>query len=201
MLTLMIEMLKQPLQTSIAIDTRDFNEFAVEEKHRIGISVKDFKAVVIHAETLGASITAMYSHPSRPMQLAYGESGIRCEFTLMTIGEYRGGSVTPAPSVSREKPVRPPTREQSWQPLERNETPRTANPMLPPSQPASRSFTREAAGQGSARPSPPPTKPSVENESLFLPADDEERVWAEPNYEEEDQLGWDPSADNVCFPR
>lgn len=200
----MQEILKQPLQTCVAIDTLDFEDYSVEERVHIGISVKDFKAVVMHAETLKASITALFSRPNRPMQLVYGEQGMQCEFTLMTVGEYRGGSVTPSPAVARNTSVTPSDRQTSHQPstvqaLAQNHRQEKTNAMPPPVQPASRSFTREPPSQRRPRPSPPPPKASIDEESLFVPVDnDDDRIWAERNFDEdEDTLGWDPSAKNV----
>ncbi|MCJ1267317.1 hypothetical protein MMC22_007202 [Lobaria immixta] len=200
------EILKQPLQTCVAIDTLDFEDYSVEEKTHIGISVKDFKSVVMHAETLKASITALFSRPNRPMQLAYGEYGMQCEFTLMTIGEYRGGSVTPSPAVARNPSVTPSDRQTSHQPSTvqhsaRDQRQEITNAMPPPVQPASRSFTREPPSQRPPRPSPPPPKASLDEESLFVPVDnDDDRRWGERNLDEdEDTLGWDPTAKNDSF--
>lgn len=193
------------MQTSIAIDTLDFKDFAVEEKLHIGISVKDFKAIVTHAESLKSTITANYSHPSRPLQLAYQEHGMQCEFTLMTIGEYRGSSVTPGPTTIRDRSTRSFTKEESARSSTEERGYRLPNNMPPPSQLASRNFVREVTSQRAPRPSPPPPTASVDHKSLFFPADDEdERQWAAKNYDEEgDELGWDASADNVvlqgCF--
>lgn len=193
--------MKQPLQTSVTIDNLDFEDFTVEEQLHIGISVKDFKAIVTHAETLKTSITALYSFPTRPMQLSYHESGMQCEFTLMTIGEYRGGSVTPAPAAVRhisaapaapvEKPV---SRQSTAQTIQQRPT-----TMPPPSQPVSRSFTREPQSQRTQRPSPPPPKASLDPDSLFLPVEeDEDRIWGERSFDDEqDVLGWNASANNV----
>lgn len=188
----------------MAIDTLDFEDYSVEENIHIGISVKDFKAIVMHAETLKASITALFSRPSRPMQLAYGEYGMQCEFTLMTIGEYRGGSVTPSPAVARNTSVAPSDRQTSnppstVQPPAQDHRREITNAMPPPVQPASRSFTREPPSQRPPRPSPPPPKASLDEESLFVPVDnDDDRGWGEMNLDEdEDTLGWDPSAKNV----
>lgn len=200
----------------------DFEEFAVEEKLRIGISVKDFKAIVIHAETLKTSISAFYSYPTRPMQLAYQGNGMQCEFTLMTIGEYRGGSVTPAPvnirsgsvaasarASSRQvshPPSRPLSRQTSRQLSEQvgNQVQQSVSHMPPPAEPASRRFIRDLPSQKSPRPSPPPPKASVDTQSLFLPADDDEdeRQWGERNYdEEEDTLGWNANGNAVSCHR
>ncbi|KAL8832719.1 MAG: hypothetical protein Q9170_004781 [Blastenia crenularia] len=219
------EILKHPLETSIALDTLDFEEFVAEEKMHIAISVKDFKAIVLHAETLKASVQAAYSFPTRPLQLAYYEHGMRCEYTLMTIGDYRG-STTPAPTLDRNSSAPPrdtqrsrqtsiqPTQAASAQPTQTSVN-RTADrpsngAMPPPSQPASRSFQRfpeteraiNGTGQGTpsqkpSRPSPPPPKASVDPNSLFVPVNDDDRQWDEANYgDDEETVGWDPNADN-----
>ena len=136
------------------------------------------------------------------MQLNYHEHGMQCEFTLMTIGDYRGGSVTPAPAavqqVSAAPVEKPPSRQSTAQASSVN-TLQKSTTMPPPSEPASRSFTREPQSQRTQRPSPPPPKPSLDPESLFMPPDeDEDRVWGEKNYDDEqDTLGWDASANNV----
>ena len=212
------DILKHPLRTSIAIDTLDFDEFIVEEKLRIGITVKDFKAIVTHAERLKTSVSAMYSYPTRPMQLAYDEHGMLCEFTLVTIGEYRGSSVTPAPvdtrSLSRTASEQQRSQQASRQPSPARSDPSSRQPsaheraprqrasvdMPPPEAPASRSFVTDVERQRPLRLTPPPPKASLDPESLFLPADDEEddRVWGEKSYEDEqDVLGWNPHANKV----
>lgn len=191
--------MKQPLQTSIAIDRLDFEEFEVEEKIHVGVSVKDFRAVIIHAESLRASIAAHYSQPSRPLQLSYNEHGMRCEFTLMTIGEYRGASVTPAPTINRTSHTHAgsgstgPSRTQRIQPQ-----PMT---MAPPIQPASRSFTRDSARHNLPRPSPPPPQASIDQESLFVQEDDEnDHQWDEKPFDDEDDVRWVRTRDiNLTF--
>jgi cell cycle checkpoint control protein RAD9A len=169
------------------------------------MSVKDFKAVVTHAETLRASIKATYSFPSRPLQLAYDGNGLKCEFTLATIGEYRGVSASPAPSTSRAQASAPRQSErasaQSGQqtlPAIGAETRSPSDQMPPPIQPASRSFLRESASQRPSRPEVRPPKASITHESLFVSNDDEETQWEEKNYDlDEDQLGWDTGAQTV----
>ena len=201
-----LDILKQPLHTSITIDNLDFETFSVEEGLHIGITVKDFKAVAIHAETLKTSVTACYSFPTRPMQLNYCMNGMQCEYTLMTIGEYRGPSATPIPN-SLKQVATPPVKLQSvtqQQPAAAIGDRKVAA-MPPPSRPISRSKTRDPpASQKVQRPSPPPPKASLDPESLFLPQyDDEDRQWGENYNEEEDTVGWSASATNVwlsCFP-
>ena len=136
------------------------------------------------------------------MQLSYHEYGMQCEFTLMTIGDYRGGSVTPAPAAVQQvsaAPVEKPPSRQSTAQASSISTLQKSTTMPPPSEPASRSFTREPQSQRALRPSPPPPKASLDSESLFMPLDeDEDRVWGEKNYDDEqDTLGWDASANNV----
>ncbi|KAL8648066.1 MAG: hypothetical protein Q9210_005201 [Variospora velana] len=216
------EILKHPLETSIALDTLDFEHFSAVEKMHIAISVKDFRAIVLHADTLGTSVRVSYSFPTRPLRLAYNEHGMQCEFTLMTIGDYRGVSTTPAPVIASKSPSSTrdglPTRQVSAEPMqdsaEHVPVNRSNAEMPPPSQPASRSFAQfpqmhpapESLQQGSqslrpSRPSPPPPKASLDPESLFLPtgADDEdEGQWDEANYDDEEEtLGWDASANHV----
>ncbi len=94
------EVLKQPLTTSISVSTGDFSNFRVEDQLHIIISVKDFKNIVSHAAIMDTEVTASYSHPSKPMQIKYGDEAMHSEFILMTLGEYRGASATPQPAAN-----------------------------------------------------------------------------------------------------
>lgn len=174
-------MLKQPLQTSIAVDTLDFERFSVEEQLHIGISVRDFRAIAVHAESLRASVACCFSVPSQPMRLSYNELGVAAVFTLMTIGELRGAaSQAPLP-----KPVSAPRQKSRPQSQKRPAPPTTAMP--PP--------------EKILRASPPRPRASVDAESLFVPQfDDEDRQWGERNLDEEDTVGWSASAPRVCSP-
>lgn len=185
----------------------------------VAISVKDFRAIVLHAETLKTNVQAYYSLQTRPIQLSYNENGVDCEFTLMTIGDYQGSSMTPAPITVRGSSATLtaslPLRQASVEPTQGNTVrgveEQQKEAMPPPSQPASRSFPRtpqtqpgpgsfrpESLSQRTSRPSPPPPKASLDPESLFLPAGDNDRQWDETNYEdEEDTLGWDASGNHV----
>jgi cell cycle checkpoint control protein RAD9A len=192
-----LEILKQPVHTSVAIDTRDFENFLVEEKLHVAISVKDFKAIVTHADTLRATVTARYTRPCRPLQLSYDHEGMTCEFTLMTRGEAGDGSATSSSGNVRELSARPssrpppPTstasRTTSMAPPEMN--PRLANP--PPAQEISQPVVQE-----SAHTLPEPLSASMD--PLFVPADDD-RQWDEAAFEEdsEDILGWDANTNQV----
>lgn len=194
----MLEILKQPLHTSIAIDPMDFEDFIVEEKVHIGISVKDFKAIVSHAETFKSSITALYSHPTKPLKMTYGEYGVQCDFILMTTGEYRGASMTPVSTTTRDRSSRPVVGREVPHPLPQERSQPSSEAMAPPVQPASRNFVREPSSQRPTRPSPPLPKASVDHNSLFITDDDDESKWGEKSYEDDkDELGWAASADQV----
>lgn len=167
----------------------------------IGMSVKDLKAIVTHAETLKASVTALYSHPTLPMRLAYHGHGMQCEFTLVTIGDYRSDSVTSTPAIVRKSSSAPKFQQSANQPSAPDRSKAPADAMPPPAQPASRSFTRELPSQRPPRPSPPPPKASLDAESLFLSEEEDERKWGDKTFQqEEDTLGWDQSIDSdVCL--
>ncbi|KAF8537640.1 Rad9/Ddc1, partial [Trichophaea hybrida] len=81
------EILKQPLQTTVALDTGDFDEFHVDDGVRVSVSLKDFKAITGHASTLEVPVEAWYSRPGKPMQVTYARDGMDVEFTLMTAAD------------------------------------------------------------------------------------------------------------------
>lgn len=182
------------MHTSVAIDTKDFEEFMVEENLHVAIIAKDFKAVVTHADTAKASITARYIRPCRPLQLAYEFEGITCEFTLMTRGEASDeepdSSRPPASALSARNTPRPVQTSTSRSVPVRG--------SMPP--PASRPTQRptQASVQAPRNISIPPSVSQIDHDSLFVPMDDD-RQWDEPNYDDdtEDRLGWDATADQV----
>jgi cell cycle checkpoint control protein RAD9A len=195
------QVLKQPLETVITLHTEDFDDFHMQENVHITIRVKDFKAVVMHAETLHTPITAHFSFPTRPLQFSYQSEGMACSFTLMTIGDYRGASSTPNPnfvstrSTSRQPSVAPVTLHS-----------RVASEMPPPAQPASRLRPEKTLSSQSQRKLLRPQdhqlfvpEPEPDEDSLFMPAGDDERTWDPPNFdqdeEEEEMLGWDAMND------
>jgi cell cycle checkpoint control protein RAD9A len=194
---LRLEILKQPLHTTIAVDTLEFGEFVVEEKLHIVISVKDFKSIIAHAGITNMMVKALYSRPTSPMQLTYSEDGILSEFILMTIGESRGASATPVHNVSRTNSKRPASR----QPLEATSSSKRAatSGMPPPPTGAAPSLGRETARARVSRPSPPPPQPSLQSEALFVHEADDDRRWDPTNFDEEEDemLLWDTPGDKV----
>jgi cell cycle checkpoint control protein RAD9A len=168
------EVLKHPLVTAVAVNTSDFEEFNVQPALHIIISVRDFKAIVIHADALKTSLKAFYSQPTRPLQFSYSCEGLLCEFTLMTSGDYNGPAATPTPAfhISSKRDNRN---------------------MPPPTSPASRRSTRRPLGSKTVS----PRKPQPDPESLFVNQDEEDdRRWEPLNHDDEEEtLGWDAGAE------
>lgn len=193
------QVLKQPLETVITLHTDDFDDFHMQENVHIMIRVKDFKAIVMHAETLHTPISAYFSYPTRPLQFSYQNEGMVCSFTLMTIGDYRGASATPNPNfVSTRSASRQPSAAPV--PMYRRNT----SEMPPPARPAPRlNHEKTLSSQSQRKPLRPETnqavafEPELDEDSLFMPAGDDERTWDPPNFdqdeEEEEMLGWDAS--------
>ncbi|PGH27058.1 hypothetical protein AJ80_01244 [Polytolypa hystricis UAMH7299] len=188
------EILKQPVNTAVAIDTKEFENFTVDERLHVIINVKDFKAIVIHSDCMKANLVARYTRPCRPLQLSYDCGGMACEFTLMTRGEAGDGAASSSNGNARELSARassrPPAQAASSvanQPAPEGRVParmRSPQPLV--------SSLREASVS-----LPPRPTASIDPNSLFVPADDDQQ-WDEPNYadEEEDILGWDVNMDH-----
>jgi cell cycle checkpoint control protein RAD9A len=200
------EILKHPLVTAVAVNTSDFEDFTVQAGMHIIINVKDFKAIVIHADTLKTSLKAFYSHPTRPLQFSYGCDGLLSEFTLMTSGDYSAAPPTPTPAPQAMN-----SRQTSHAPsttiVEREESRSFRSDMPPPAQPASR---RDGTGRlrnpGSRQPASAAQAPPARRapQSLFVAEDEEEdENWAPFDYDkEEETVGWDARAnhDASAFP-
>ena len=192
-----IGVLKQPLQTAVTIKTVDFEQFDAQELIHIGISVKDFRNIVTHADSLKATLTALYSHPTQPLQLSYSGEGMRCEFTLMTIGDFRS-------SFADAAVTRPPTREPTRQTSSANRastSPASESTMAPPPVPpptATRSRQSRPLGSRSA-PFQTRTVQDPSSDSLFVSAGDDDQFWGTADEREDGDgyVGWDASADHV----
>nr|POF03872.1 hypothetical protein CFP56_21628 [Quercus suber] len=167
----------------------------MQENMHITISVKDFKSIVTHAETLRTSLSCRFSVPRRPLQFSYHNFGIHSEFTLMTAGNIES---TPAPSFVS-------TRSISRQPsvsLDYTTPSQIRSDMPPPTRPISKKpllGTRQQSVLVSTVHEPPITNVHQDSDSLFVPGGDEDRLWDQPNYDEEDgeeMLGWDASGNH-----
>ena len=131
------------------------------------------------------------------MQIMYSDEGILCEFILMTIGESRGSSATPAPNPSRAASKRLGSR-QSLEAAPSSRRPPSSN-MPPPPKSAAAGVSRESAKARTSRPTPPPPQSVVPSQALFFPEPDEDRRWDPVSYDEEDDemLLWDAGGDDV----
>ncbi|RDI88972.1 hypothetical protein Vi05172_g1006 [Venturia inaequalis] len=196
------EILKHPLKTAVSVNKSDFEHFDAQEKLHIIISVKDFKSIVNHADTLhNTAIDAHYSNPGRPFQFSYSKEGIQCQFTLMTTGEYNG---TPTPSAAPiSAPSAPPprsiSRAQSTASMASEIRRSAVEEMPPPVKPAPRRPVRKL-GQNENGPSSQFRQQIEEDpDSLFVPAAEEDRRWEPMEYDDdndEEAMVWDASASN-----
>jgi cell cycle checkpoint control protein RAD9A len=205
-LTRSLEVLKQPLKTSVAVDLNDFESFDAQDKQHIIISVKDFKAIVMHAGILETTITAYYTVAGRPLQFAYNFAGVQCQFTLMTAGDY---SNTPGPgNAGTRAQSRASSRAQSAIPSRaETEQPRSFSAEMPPPPnppPKSRRTTGKLGQNESRTHSAAPQESSQESESLFVrdERDEDDRRWDPADYEAEaeEMLSWNAGIDNDAAP-
>jgi cell cycle checkpoint control protein RAD9A len=190
------EILKKPVHTSVAIDKKDFEYHLAEDNLHIAITLKDFKAVIAHAESANSLITARYTRPCRPLQLAYDFGGVKTEYTLMTTGESNGD----IPDSSRGPEL---SARQTPAPVNISQTSASNTRHMPP--PRARSIrpltgTPSASARGTETNTESRRPPaSIQLDSLFVPVDDD-RQWDVPNEEEEaaeDRLGWDATGEQV----
>jgi cell cycle checkpoint control protein RAD9A len=216
------DIFKQPMHTSVAIERKDFSDFSVQEGLHIGIVVRDFRAIVSHADALGVSVTARYSRGNRPVQIAYENDGILCEFTLMTRGPPADVSAaagtrtgTPARDLSVRPVQRPPAQNTASRPLDRHSTPTPSATVMPPPavtlsfknvteapHSAQRIATATKFGQVPRNRSPPAPSASLDQHSLFFPAGEDEHFWDEHDHdtaEPEDFVTWDASGHGLVL--
>jgi cell cycle checkpoint control protein RAD9A len=187
------EVLKKPLHTSIAVERDEFQRFEVtEDTLHIVISVKDFRAIMQHAAFLGSEVSAHYSRPSRPMQLQYETDGVKCEFLLMTVGERAAQGQKPNKTRGNAKAPRP-------QQLDAAASRATSHAPTPAPQPTpARQDHMPSLRPSMVRPSQRPPPPAFEDDSLFVPMDNDNQ-WEPVNLNEDEdeenaRLEWDASA-------
>lgn len=201
-LTSIAEILKHPLRTAVSVNKSDFDHFDAQEKLHIIISVKDFKSIVNHADTLpNTAINAYYSTPGRPFQFSYSKDGIQCQFTLMTTGEYNG---TPTPSAAPPSAPsavpRPISRAQSTVSMASESRRSAVDEMPPPVKPAPRRPVRKLGQNENGASSQFRQQVEEDPDSLFVPAAEEDRRWDPTEYDnnnDEEAMVWDASASNV----
>lgn len=194
----------------------EFDDIEVPDKLHIIISVRDFRAILQHANWTSTELNAAYSRPGRPMKISYNGDGIVCEFILMTVDEK---STTSAQKKGKQQAA---AAKQSKPALEASSSDRTASqadnkpqqpspPQQRPPQPAPRSQMppppRPVVPRSSQFDIRAPTKqpPSqLKSDSLFLPQPDEDEQWEPVNPEDDEEddvenarLEWDASDEPV----
>ncbi|PWY73646.1 DNA repair protein rad9 [Aspergillus heteromorphus CBS 117.55] len=213
------EILRQPVHTSVAIDKTDFDYYLAEDRLHVVIYLKDFKAAIAHADTVDSMITARFTRPCRPLQFAYEFEGVRAEYTLMTRGEapmdgtpsssravapQLSARQTPAPVQASQRNTAPDTRQMPPPPRSRSVRPLTGSTRASQSNAESGSHAESHAESHTEAhtESQRPPQPSMEFDSLFVPADDD-RQWDVPNEEDEapaeDELGWDATGEQTSM--
>ncbi|KAI5300219.1 hypothetical protein KEM55_008767, partial [Ascosphaera atra] len=215
------EILRQPVHTSVAIDTHDFNYLNVQSDLHLTISAKDFKAIVSHAYACKVPIVSEYSQPGKPMRLSYDidDGSVLCEFTLMTrdagveANEGNASRVTEddaqtqAERIETKKPKSVTVTPQDKflrQQQKAEKTRQTMSPENPPAAPTPPPPSIPAPSAIYERPPPlplsrvdQPTQPAaslLQDQSLFVPADDNnDSLFDETHLEEEEEdiLRWD----------
>ncbi|KAI9655029.1 MAG: hypothetical protein M1831_004989 [Alyxoria varia] len=188
------EIYKQPLQTAVTVDIHDFEEFEADEQVHLGINVKDFKNIVLHADSLKSTVAAMYSQPRRPLQFGYAGEGLRCEFTLMTSDGFGGPSTHNATRPAPREAIRPNAQSNGRAQTERN------SDMPPPTRSTSSMTSRDRGRLGRRDEGQAAAVHSRDDRSpgLFVSADDEDQEWDPPNpqNDDEDMLGWDATGEH-----
>ncbi|KAH9872001.1 hypothetical protein J1614_006261, partial [Plenodomus biglobosus] len=205
------EILKHPLVTAVAVNTSDFDEFSVQAGLHIIISVRDFKAIVVHADTLKTTLNAYYSQPTRPLQFSYGYDGLLCEITLMTSGDI--SAIPPTPTPAPQTHSNRQTSRATSTATERTDARSIRSGMPPPMELTSRRDRIGRSRNPGSRHSSITAQAEMaqqDPESLFIPdhedsrrrEEEEEQTWAPVDYEKEETLGWDASAnyDAAAFP-
>lgn len=207
-----IAVLKKPLHTSIAVEMDEFDDIEVAENLHIIISVRDFRAILQHANWTSSEIHAAYSRPGRPLKISYNGDGIVCEFILMTVDEKSTAAQKKGRNQATAKQTRPsldaaaashrpitasttndqqPNLEQHQQQDQQAQQSRMPPPRRPNPPRSSQFDIRAPLIQ------PPST---LKSDSLFLPQpDDDDEQWEPMNPEEDDEDGenarlqWDAS--------
>lgn len=214
--------LKKPLHTNIAVEMDEFDNVDVQDKLHIIISVKDFRAILQHAQLISGELSTSYSNPGRPMKLSYGSEGILCEFILMTVGEKdvishkhkNPRATSAAPKGQRPAALDAASHRGSSAAIAKQKQPSQlqAQPvgLMPLQRPTGQSKApiRSRQPQFEIRPAPVPPAASARSDSLFVPQDDDDKQWEPLNPDEEepevvdnDRLLWNSNNTPASGPR
>lgn len=180
----------------------EFDGVEVQDKLHIIISVKDFRAILQHAQMTSGALATSYSNPGRPMKLCYSTDGVLCEFILMTVGEKDALTQKHKnPRASAARTPAPPLDAASH----RGSSAANANQPDPPASkppPQQKTPIRPRHHIFEMRPSPMPPPGTARSESLFVEQNEDDEQWepVNPDEEEEEETGrleWNASSEPV----
>ena len=196
----------KPLRTSIAVELDEFEDVEVEDELHIIVPVRDFRAIIQHAGTVGTELSTRYSTPGQPIKIWYLGDGMYCDFLLMTVGE-RGN---PGQKVRRQGRAR--AKEPVTKQLDAGSRRASAAPSEPPPdrvpapnptpQPSVARANVQRRSYFEMRPSQMPPPSRIMSDSLFVGNQDEDEEWApvrDEDDEEDARLEWDGTDRQVCF--
>lgn len=185
----------------------EFDNVEVQDKLHIIISVKDFRAILQHAQMTSGALTTCYSNPGRPMKLSYSTDGVLCEFILMTVGEKDAlAQKHKNPRATAAKPAAAQLDSASH----RGSSAANSNPVAEPTPTASRppqqkSPIRPRQPAFEIRPSPMPPPTTARSDSLFVDQAEDDEQWepvnpeAEEEEEEAGRLEWNATNEPVLL--
>ncbi|KAK3302273.1 Rad9-domain-containing protein [Chaetomium strumarium] len=186
--------LKKPLHTNIAVEMDEFDDVEVQDKLHIIISVKDFRAILQHAQMTSGALTTSYSHPGRPMKLSYGADGVLCEFILMTVGEkdalsqkHKNPRANSVPKAARPELDSESHRASSVAANENQQEPPASTATSRPQQQRTPVRPRQSGFEIRPQPMPPPT--TARSDSLFVDRAEDDEQWEpiNPDADEEEE--------------
>jgi cell cycle checkpoint control protein RAD9A len=182
----------------------EFDDVEVQDKLHIIISVKDFRAILQHAQMTSGALATSYSNPGRPMKLSYSTDGVLCEFILMTVGEKDALTQKHKnPRASAARTPAPPLDAASH----RGSSAANDNQPDPPASkpPQQKTPIRPRHHVFEMRPSPMPPPATARSESLFVEQNEDDEQWepVNPDEEEEEETGrleWNATNEPVFSP-
>ncbi|KAK4165370.1 DNA repair protein rad9 [Cladorrhinum sp. PSN259] len=182
--------LKKPLHTNIAVEMDEFDDVNVEDKMHIIISVKDFRAILQHAQITSGDLATAYSNPGRPMKLTYGADGVLCEFILMTVGEKDATNQRhKTPKANTAKGTSRPELDST---SHRASSAQQAQPAPSVEKPSHKIPSVSRPPAFDMRPPPPPPPAAPRSPGLFISqdggdVDDDDQQWEPVNLDEEEE--------------
>ncbi|KAK4241866.1 hypothetical protein C8A03DRAFT_11885 [Achaetomium macrosporum] len=186
--------LKKPLHTNVAVEMDEFDDVEVQDKLHIIISVKDFRAILQHAQMTSGALTTSYSNPGRPMKLSYSADGVLCEFILMTVGEkdamtqkHKNPRANNAAKAARPELDSESHRASSVAANENQQEAPASTTTSRPQQQETPVRPRQSAFEIRPQPMPPPT--TARSDSLFVDQAEDDEQWEpiNPDADEEEE--------------